>query len=53
MQHFFIMELGGINLVLGMNLLASLGNVKANFKNLILMWGDKGEKKSMQGDPSL
>ena len=48
-QHFFIMELGGTNLVLGMDWLASLGNVKANFKNLILSWGDKGEKKSMRG----
>jgi len=36
-----------------MGWLASLGNVKANFKHLILTWGDKGAKKSMQGDPSL
>lgn len=39
--------------MLGMDWLASLGNVKANFKNLILTWEDKGEQKSMRGDPSL
>lgn len=36
MQQFYIMELGGIDLVLGMEWLASLGNVKANFWNLLL-----------------
>lgn len=36
MQQFYIMELGGIDLVLGMEWLASLGNVKANFRNLLL-----------------
>jgi len=31
-QQFFFMELRGTDLVLGMDWLASLGNVKANFK---------------------
>jgi predicted aspartyl protease len=30
-QHFFIMELGGSEMVLGMDWLASLGNIEANF----------------------
>lgn len=47
------MELGGTDLVLGMDWLASLGEVKANFRNLILSSGKRGEKKVMKGDPSL
>lgn len=30
-QHFFLMELGGTDMVLGMDWLASLGNIEANF----------------------
>ena len=30
-QHFFLMELGGADVVLGMDWLASLGNIEANF----------------------
>ena len=51
MQHFFIMELGSTDLVLGMDWLASLWNVKANFKTLFLTWGDKDDKTSIRGDP--
>ncbi|PNY05566.1 retrotransposon-related protein [Trifolium pratense] len=36
------MELGGIEMVLGMDWLASLGNIEANFKKLILKWEQEG-----------
>ena len=52
-QQFYLMELGGTDLVLGMEWLTSLENVKANFRNLVLCWGQKGEKKRMKGDPTL
>jgi len=48
-QQFYLMKLGGTALVLGMEWLASLGNVKANFRNLVLCWGQKGEKKMDEG----
>lgn len=52
-QNFFLMELGGTDMVLGMDWLASLGNIKANFGNLCLMWEWGGQKYSIQGDPTL
>lgn len=35
-QHFFLMDLGGSNMVLGMEWLTSLGNIEAIFGNLCL-----------------
>ncbi|CAJ2679805.1 unnamed protein product [Trifolium pratense] len=52
-QHFFIMELGGSEMVLGMDWLASLGNIEANFGNLCLKWEVQGNKYMIQGDPSM
>jgi hypothetical protein len=52
-QHFFIMELSGSEVVLGMYWLASLGNIEANFGNLCLKWELQGNIYSIQGDPSL
>lgn len=48
-----IMELGGMDVVLGMNWLSSLGEAKANFRNLELSWGPQREKRVLRGDPSL
>jgi len=50
---FFLMDIGGTDIILGMDWLASLGNVKANFKNLLLKWEHKGERRMIKGDPSL
>ncbi|KAI5390202.1 hypothetical protein KIW84_075494 [Lathyrus oleraceus] len=47
------MELGGTDMVLGMDWLASLGNIEANFGKLCLMWELGGQKYSIQGDPTL
>lgn len=52
-QHFFLMELGGSEMVLGMDWLASLGNIEANFGNLCLRWEAEGKKYSIQGDPTM
>lgn len=52
-QNFFNLELRGTNLVLGMDWLASLGNIEANFKNLTIQWEVEGKKLKLQGDPSL
>jgi len=52
-QHFFLMDLGGMDIVKGMGWLASLGNVKANFKNLLLKWEHTGERRMIKGDHSL
>lgn len=38
-------------MVLGMDWLASLGNIEANFRNLVLKWGEQGEE--LRGDPAL
>ena len=37
-QHFFFMDLGRSDMVLGMDWLASLGNIEANFGDLCLKW---------------
>jgi len=47
------MDLGGLDILLGLEWLAGLGEVRANFKNLELAWGHGGEKKKLRGDPSL
>ncbi|WVZ12632.1 hypothetical protein V8G54_017162 [Vigna mungo] len=52
-QDFFLFNLGGTEVVLGMNWLADLGDIEANFRNMIIKWGDEGGKKVLKGDPSL
>ncbi|PNY13745.1 hypothetical protein L195_g010411 [Trifolium pratense] len=52
-QNIFLMELGGIEMVLGIDWLASLGDIEASFKKLILKWENEGNSFSIQGDPAL
>lgn len=52
-QNFFLMELGGTELVLGLDWLASLRNIEANFRNLCFKWSDGGQKHVIESDPSL
>ncbi|MCH87042.1 hypothetical protein A2U01_0007907 [Trifolium medium] len=52
-QHFFLMELGGSEMVLGMDWLSCLGNIEANFGQLCLKWEYGGKKFMIQGDPAL
>ena len=42
-QHFFLIELGGTKVILGMGWLSSLGKIEANFKELHLKWMRKGK----------
>ena len=42
-QHFFLMELGGRKVVLGMDWLSSLGKIEADFKEVRLKWVRKGK----------
>ncbi|XP_058761532.1 uncharacterized protein LOC131634920 [Vicia villosa] len=52
-QHFFMMELGGTYMVLGMEWLASLGKIEANFGELSLKWEKEGQLYEIKGDPAL
>ncbi|CAJ2662268.1 unnamed protein product [Trifolium pratense] len=52
-QHFFLMELSGSEMVLGMDWLASLGNIEANFGDLCLKCEVDGQKYTIQGDPAM
>ncbi|KAI5387964.1 hypothetical protein KIW84_073887 [Lathyrus oleraceus] len=46
-------RLGGSDMVLGMDWLASLGNIEANFGELCLKWKQGRQKYNIQGDPAL
>lgn len=48
-----MMELGGTEVVLGMDWLASLGDIEANFGHLVIKWKEEGNKLILKGDPSL
>ncbi|MCH87798.1 hypothetical protein A2U01_0008677, partial [Trifolium medium] len=52
-QNFFLMELGGTDMALGMDWLASLGNIEANFGELCLKWKSNGFSHKIQGDPAM
>ncbi|XP_058725716.1 uncharacterized protein LOC131597011 [Vicia villosa] len=52
-QIFFMMELGGTELVLGMDWLASLGKIEDNFGELSLKWEKEGLAYEIEGDPAL
>ena len=53
MQSFFLLELGGVVVVLGMDWLSSLGNILPNFQKLTIRWKENGVVKMIQGDPTL
>lgn len=52
-QHLFLMELGGTNMVLGIDWFASLGNIEANFRNFSLKWTQAGQQLIIRSDPTL
>ncbi|CAH9131947.1 unnamed protein product [Cuscuta epithymum] len=49
-QVFYILELGGIELVLGMEWLTQLGNMAINFKHQSIMWKQGNQICSIKGD---
>ena len=52
-QPFFLMELGGTDVILGVDWLASLGDIKANFQKMTISWRTKETLQGIHGDPSL
>lgn len=47
------MTLAGTELVLGMDWLASLGDIKANFQDMFIKWEGGGQKFKIRGERSL
>ena len=52
-QNFFLMELGGSEVVLSIDWLASLGKIMADFQELYLQWRADGRDWKIYGDPPL
>ncbi|WVZ02752.1 hypothetical protein V8G54_023558 [Vigna mungo] len=52
-QDFFVFSLGGADIVLGLEWLASLGEVRADFGNLRLSIGKGLQEHVLRGDPTL
>ena len=47
------MELGGLEMVLGMDWLVSLGKIEVDFQEMYLQWKAQGKEWRIQGDPAL
>lgn len=52
-EEFLPLELGGVDVVLGMQWLHSLGITVVDWKNLMLTFIAEGKQVSIKGDPSL
>ena len=52
-QNFFLMELGGTEVILGMDWLSSLGKIEADFQEMSLKWRKEGKQYEIWGDPAL
>jgi len=52
-QQFFLFGLGGVDVGLGMEWLASLGEIRANFEQLTLALKIDGRRVILKGEPEL
>ncbi|CAH9127383.1 unnamed protein product, partial [Cuscuta epithymum] len=52
-QKFYMLNLEGTDLVLGMEWLTTLGNVEINFQKQSIKWKVQGVAQQIQGDPHL
>ncbi|XP_028554071.1 uncharacterized protein LOC114580489 [Dendrobium catenatum] len=52
-QDFLLLDLGSTDVILGMQWLQSLGEMKVNWKKLYMEYGKGSRKVTLQGDPSL
>ena len=52
-EDFFVFELGGVNIVLGMEWLSSLGEIRANFKELMIKIPLGSSYHVLKGEPEL
>lgn len=51
--EFFLFELGGVDVILGVAWLATLGEVKVNWRTLTMTFLNRGQTVEVRGDPSL
>jgi len=51
--EFFLFDLGGVDVILGIAWLATLGEVKINWRSLSMAFMHQGQNIRIQGDPSL
>ncbi|KAA0055925.1 Ty3/gypsy retrotransposon protein [Cucumis melo var. makuwa] len=52
-DSFLPLELGGVDAILGMQWLHSLGTIEVDWKNLVLTFYERDNKVVIKGDPSL
>jgi len=52
-ETFFLFELGGVDIILGVVWLAKLGDVRINWKTLSMSFMDQGRMVRIRGDPSM
>ena len=52
-EDFFVFELGGVDIVLGMEWLSSLGEIWANFKELMIKTPLGNNYHVLKGEPEL
>lgn len=50
-ENFYLFELGGVDLILAVSWLATLGEVKSNWKNLTMRFNQDERQVRIQGDP--
>ncbi|KAK7247608.1 hypothetical protein RIF29_42494 [Crotalaria pallida] len=52
-SDFYLFDLGGVDVILGVAWLETLGDVKVNWRNLTMSFVHSGKNITVQGDPSL
>lgn len=52
-QNFFVVGLGRLEVVLGVDWLESLGPFKGNYQDMTIVWKEKGCHRVLKGDPTL
>ncbi|XP_061343289.1 uncharacterized protein LOC133289385 [Gastrolobium bilobum] len=52
-QDLFLFDLGGADVVLGLDWLRELGEIKANFRELTIKYVSEGHEAVIKGDPTL
>lgn len=52
-EKFYLFELGGVDVILGVTWLATLGEIKVNCGQLTMKFGREGKEVEIKGDPTL
>lgn len=52
-ERFHLFELGGVDVILGVEWLAKLGEVTLNWRELTMVFEQGGRKRTIKGDPTL